>query len=235
MAYEKNEIRLSQEIFYYLLMHHELSEEADARLYMAYAESPEVQNLVKSQGEAAHSSVEQYGSTIYLIPDTDNTFLGYSRAQLKDLLVSSKGTNRDYYLAQFAILVLLMEFYDGQGVSSRTRDYLRTADLQNHMADYLREGAERMDEESQDLAGIAFSDMLQAYEALRSVEGSRQKTTKEGFLNGILHFLDEQGLIEYVQEDEIIRTTRKLDSFMDWNLLNQNHYSRLKRIIGGEV
>ena len=92
-----------------------------------------------------------------------------------------------------------------------------------------------MDEESQDLAGIAFSDMLQAYEALRSVEGSRQKTTKEGFLNGILHFLDDQGLIEYVQEDEIIRTTRKLDSFMDWNLLNQNHYSRLKRIIGGEV
>ena len=80
---------------------------------------------------------------------------------------------------------------------------------------------------------IAFSDMLEAFEALRSVEkGSRAKTTKEGFLHHILIFLQKQGLIEYVEQDEMIKTTRKLDHFMDWNLLNQNHVKRIFKVLG---
>lgn len=30
----------------------------------------------------------------------------------------------------------------------------------------------------------------------------------------------------------MIKTTRKLDSFMDWNLLNQNNYQRVLRVLG---
>ena len=58
------------------------------------------------------------------------------------------------------------------------------------------------------------------------------KTTKEGFLYHILIFLQKQGLIDYVEEDEMIKTTKKLDSFMDWNLLNQNNYDRVRKILG---
>ena len=53
MAYEMEDIRTAQEIFYYLLEYHELSEEDEERLYRAYPENAQVQNLVKSQGEAA--------------------------------------------------------------------------------------------------------------------------------------------------------------------------------------
>ena len=89
-----------------------------------------------------------------------------------------------------------------------------------------------MPPEEQEQAGIAFSNMMEAYEALRSDEkGSRAKTTKEGFLHHILMFLQKQGLIEYVEQDEMIKTTRKLDSFMDWNLLNQNHYQRIQKVL----
>ena len=45
-------------------------------------------------------------------------------------------------------------------------------------------------------------------------------------------FLQKQGLIEYVVQDEMIKTTRKLDNFMDWNLLNQNNYQRVLRVLG---
>ena len=90
-----------------------------------------------------------------------------------------------------------------------------------------------MDEEQEEKAGIAFSNMLEAYEALRSDDkGSRAKTTKEGFLHSILVFLQKQGLIEYVEADEMIKTTKKLDNFMDWNLLNQKHYQRVLRVLG---
>ena len=233
MAYELEEVRISQEIFYYLLEHHELREEEEIQLYKAYTEQEEVQNLVKSQGEIAQSRIERYGNVIYLIPREENHFLGFSKAQLKAALCKSSGTDKDYYLSQFAVLTLLVEFLDGQGSSSKAREYIRVGELQNCISARLREGAQSMDEEEEEQGGIAFSDMLEAYEALRSDDkGSRAKTTKEGFLHHILLFLQKQGLIEYVEQDEMIKTTKKLDNFMDWNLLNQNNYHRVLRVLG---
>lgn len=235
MAYEMEEIRIGQEIFYYLLEYHELGEEVQERLYRGYAENERIQNLVKSQGEAAQCDIERYGNVVYLIPKEDNAFLGFSKAQLKQVLCKSGGTDKDYYLSQFVILTLLVEFYDGQGATSKTRDYMRVGELQNCISNRLKEGSERMDEEEEERAGIAFSNMSEAYEALKSDEkGSRAKTTKEGFLYHILNFLQKQGLIEYVEEDEMIKTTKKLDNFMDWNLLNQNNFQRVRRVLEGK-
>ena len=232
MSYEYETIRSSQEIFYYLLEHHELCEEEEPLLYKAYAEQEEVQNLVKSQGEIAESNVERYGNVIYLIPKEENNFLGFSKAQLKSVLCKSNATDKDYYLSQFVILTLLVEFYDGQGSSSKSREYIRVGELQNSISERLKEGAGNSLEE-EEKAGIAFSNMLEAYEALKSDEkGSRARTTKEGFLYYILTFLQKQGLVEYVEQDEMIKTTKKLDSFMDWNLLNQNNYKRVLRVLG---
>ncbi len=235
MAYELEDVRIGQEIFYYLLEHHELSEEKQPILYRAYAENEQIQNLVKSQGEIAASDVERYGNVVYLIPKEDNTFLGFSKAQLKQALCKSTATDKDYYLSQFVIVTLLVEFYDGQGATSKTRDYMRVGELQNCISDRLKEGAERVTDEEEEKQGIAFSNMLEAYEALKSDEkGSRARTTKEGFLSNILLFLQKQGLVEYVEEDEMIKTTKKLDNFMDWNLLNQNHFQRVKQVLEGK-
>lgn len=233
MAYELEDIKASQEIFYYLLENHELREEEEMLLYKAYTEKEEVQNLVKSQGEIAGSTIERYGNVIYLIPKEENNFLGFSKAQLKSALCKSGATDKDYYLSQFVILTLLVEFFDGQGSSSKAREYIRVGELQNLVSGRLKEGAENLDEEEEEQSGIAFSNMYEAYEALKSDEkGSRAKTTKEGFLHHILLFLQKQGLVEYVEQDEMIKTTKKLDSFMDWNLLNQNNYQRVLRVLG---
>lgn len=233
MAYELGEIRLSQQIFYYLLKEHELKEEAEQRLYRAYTEEEQVQNLVKSQAEEAACTVERYGDVIYLIPKEENVFLGFSKAELKKRLCKSTGTDKDFYLSQFVILTLLVEFYDGQGSSSKSREYIRIGELQNCIADRLKEGVENTSEDEEEVKGIAFRNMLEAYEALRSDDkGTRQKTTKEGFLHAIFIFLEEQGLVDYVEEDEMIKTTKKLDNLMDWNLLNQNNYLRIRKVLG---
>ncbi len=233
MAYELEDIRASQEIFYYLLENHELREEEELLLYKAYTEEEAVQNLVKLQGETAGSTIERYGNVIYLVPKEENNFLGFSKAQLKAVLCRSGATDKDYYLSQFVILTLLVEFFDGQGSSSKAREYIRVGELQNLVSGHLKEGAQNLGEEEEERAGIAFTNMFEAYEALKSDEkGSRAKTTKEGFLHHILLFLQKQGLIEYVEQDEMIKTTKKLDSFMDWNLLNQNNYQRVLRVLG---
>lgn len=232
MAYEMGEIRVSQQIFYYLLEHHELREQDEQRLYRAYTEEEQVQNLVKSQAEVAAGTVERYGDIIYLIPKEENVFLGFSKAELKKRLCKSTGTDKDFYLSQFVILTLLVEFYDGQGSSSKSREYIRVGELQNCISERLKEGVENTTEEEEEQKGIAFRNMLEAYEALRSDDkGTRQRTTKEGFLHTIFIFLEEQGLIDYVEEDEMIKTTKKLDNLMDWNLLNQNNYQRVRKVL----
>ncbi len=235
MAYELGEIKLSQQIFYHLLEHFELQEETEQRLYRAYVEEEAVQNLVKSQAQEADCFVERYGDVIYLIPKEENVFLGFSKARLKEVLCKSTGTDKDFYLSQFVILTLLVEFFDGQGGSSKARDYIKVGELQNCIADRLKEGVENLSEDEEEKSGIAFRNMLEAYEALRSDErGSRARTTKEGFLHTIFVFLEKQGLIEYVEEDEMIKTTKKLDNLMDWNLLNQNNYQRVRKVLKHE-
>ncbi|MCR5836448.1 MAG: DUF6063 family protein [Lachnospiraceae bacterium] len=237
MAYEFENIRMSQEIFYYLLENHELREDDDRVLYKSYSENEEIQNLVKSQGEVAGSNIERYGNTIYLIPREENNYLGFSKAQLKAVLCKSNATDKDYYLSQFVILTLLVEFYDGQGSTSKTRDYIRVGELQNRISERLKEGVARLEESDDKVEedGIAFTNILEAYESLKSDErGSRAKTTKEGLLHNILNFLQKQGLIDYVEQDEMIKTTKKLDNFMDWNLLNKNNYHRILKVLGEE-
>lgn len=235
MGYELEEITLSQSIFYYLIEYRQLKEEDNTVLYKAYMENENVMELVKRQGTIANSLIERYGNIIYLIPDEDNYYLGYSKRELKRELCKSNGTDKDYYLSQFVILVLLVEFYDGQGSSSKARDYLRVGDLLNSLSDRLKEGVENSDEESEDTNGLAFSNMLEAFEALRSEEkGSRAKTTKEGFIYNILKFLQNQDLIDFIEEDEMIKTTKKLDQLMDYNLLNKKNYRRVLRVLGVE-
>ena len=230
MGYTWDNIRLAQEIFYYLLEHHELRSDREPALYEAYMENAEVQKIVKSQGDASCASIDNYGTTIYFIPKEENEFLGYSKAQLKRELCRSGATDRDYYLSQFVVITLLTEFYDGTGSSSLTREFMKLGEFENILSKNLRAGVkENVEEENE--GGIAFSSMLQAYEALRSEKGSRAKTTKEGFLFKVLSFLQDQGLIEYVEADEMITTTKKLDSFMDWNLLNEKNFERVRRVL----
>lgn len=233
MVYEIEDINQSQNIFSYLIQHRELREDEDIALYKSYTENENIMDLVKMNGKASNSIVERYGNVIYLIPNEDNNYLGYSKQDLKAKLCKSGATDKDYYLSQFVILTLLVEFYDGQGSSSKARDYFRVGDLLNSISERLNEGVSRNEIEVEDRDGLAFSNMLEAFEALRSEEkGSRAKTTKEGFIYNILKFLEKQTLIDYIEEDEMIKTTKKLDQFMDYNLLNKNNYNRVLKVLG---
>ena len=232
MTYDLEDIVLSQRVFAYMLENKELKEEKEPALYKACTEREEVMILVRRQGSAAKSRIERYGNVIYLIPEEDNFYLGYAKKDLKGELCKSGATDKDYYLSQFVVLTLLVEFYDGQGSSSKTRDFVRVGDFLNSISERLKEGAQRLSEDEEDRDGLAFSNMLEAFEALRSEAGSRAKTTKDGFVHHILNFLQKQGLIEYIEADEMIKTTKKLDQFMDYNLLNKNNFNRVLQVLG---
>ena len=102
------------------------------------------------------------------------------------------------------------------------------------MTNRLKNGVENTSDEEEEKKGLAFRNMQEAYESLKSDErGSRARTTKEGFLHHIFVFSRESGLIRICSEDEMLKTTKKLDNLMDWKLLNQNNYQRLMQNIIG--
>lgn len=233
--YNIEDISNSNIIFYYLLQKGEISEENERELYRMYSENESIMNLVKRQGENFDCNVEKYSGVIYIIPNEDNDFLGYSKAELKKELCKSNSNQKDYYLSQFLILTLLVEFYGSQGRSSKSRDFLKSGQLLNIISDRLKEAVEKENlEEIQDKTGIAYTNILERWEALRSTDKqTKSKTTKEGFIYTILSFLENQGLINYIEVDDMITTTPKLDNFMDWNILNRNNYERVAKALGG--
>lgn len=233
MSYTTEEIKISNKIFYYILKHGELKEEA-GELYKAYSENENVTELVKELGDASECYVKKYGGVVYLIPKEDNDFLGYSKGELKKILCKSSANDKDYYLSQFIILTLLVEFYSSQGITSNSREYMKVGEFLNIITDRLNDGVNRsVNNAGSEESGIAFENILERFEALKSSDKkSTSKTTKEGFINTILDFLDDQGLIYYIKGDDMIKTTKKLDSFMDWNLLNKNNYNRVLKALG---
>lgn len=233
--YNIDDIKLANNIFYYLVSNKEINEEDSPEYFREYCENDEIMNLVKSQGDAFNVKVEKYGTTIYLIPNEDNNFLGFSKNELKKELCKSNATDKDYYLSQFVILTLLVEFYSSQGRDSKSRDSLRGGEFLNIISDRLKEAVEREDlEKIQVDSGIAYENIYEKWEGLRSSDQkNRQKTTKEGFINNILKFLENQGLINYIEHDDIILTTSKLDNFMNFNILNKNNYERVLTALGG--
>ena len=234
MGYSIDEINVSNKIFYYLLKNGELSE-SEQDLYKSYCENEHITELVKNLGEASEVYIKKYGGVIYLIPKEENDFLGYSKGELKKLLCKSGANDKDYYLSQFVILTLLVTFYSSQGITSKCRDYIKVGEFLNIITDRLTEGAKRCEESEKHTDGIAFQNILERFEALKSSDKkTTAKTTKEGFINTILKFLDDQGLIYYIQNDDMIKPTKKLDSFMDWNILNKNNYKRVLKALGEE-
>lgn len=239
MAYELETIKLSQKIYHYLICNGSLPEYKAPELFRAYVEQEEVMNLVKSQGEIAECSIERFGSTIYLMPEVSNNYLGYTKTELKKELCKSNGTDKDYYLSQFVVLTLLAEFFDGQGSRSKSRDFIKMGEFQNVVSDRLQSGLQREKEQEQvEVAetGLDYKSMCEAFEALKSADiSNRSKTTKEGFLNNIMDFLENQGLIIYIKEDDMIKTTQKLDNIMEMKLLNKNNYRKMMEALGVEA
>lgn len=233
--YNIDNIKLANDIFYYLLKNREINEEKSPEYFKDYCEKEEIMNLVKLQGESFNSKIEKYGSNIYIIPNEDNEFLGYSKKELKKELCKSTATDKDYYLSQFVILTLLVEFYNSSSRSSKSRDSLKGGEFLNIISDRLKEACEREDIEKLEAdSGIAYENIYEKWQALKSSDiSNRQKTTKEGFIYTILTFLENQGLIHYIVSDDMIMTTSKLDSFMDFNILNRSNYERVVYALGG--
>jgi hypothetical protein len=230
MAYTSDDIIRASGTFYYLLKNGQLALEDDRAMYKEYSENENIMNLVKLQAEECDCSIQRYSGVIYMIPHEENEFLGFSKAELKRELCRANANDKDYYLSQFVILVLLSQFYGSSGKTSKSRSFMKFGELLNAVGEALKSASEKENlEDIEKRSGIAFTNILERWDALKGSEKSTtSKTTKEGFATVVLNFLENQGLISFIKDDDMIFTKPKLDNFMDWDILNKNNYDRIQ-------
>lgn len=226
--YKIEDIQKSNEILYYLLEHGSLSINDNYDLYQ-YSNDDNVFHLLKSACESFNGTVERFSGVLYYIPNVDNDVLGYSRTELRKRLCKSDSNNKDYYLSQFVILIMLSLFYSSKSKTSNTRAFLRLGDLINAVSEEFKSFENIVDKEHFEIdSKISLQAILSKWSSLTDVDNAKVKGTKNGFVLNIISFLEENGLLEYTRDTEVIRVTNKLTDFMDWHILNNSNYKRIE-------
>lgn len=154
---------------------------------------------------------------ILLVPEDDNTFLGFSKADLKDRLLKSQQTDVHYYLMMFMLLVLLDAFYSTEYGDGQLREFLLLGDWMNRTDKALNAGLNLEDNPG----NIPYEEMQDTYNNLLSEMDSGRKGTKLQVYQTLLRFLQQQDLVVYFEGGGQIYVTGRLNALIDSVLRNE--------------
>lgn len=226
------EAAIAMEIFMYILEHKSLSQDDNRELFDEYRKE-KIQLVVKMYAEKADSDIKLINDTIYLIPNEENRFLGFSKPEIKNAMLGSNHTEQEYYLANFIILVLLTSFYNSTSGLKKSRNHIKYSDFENLIASKLAQANDYVDrEELEAQSGFAFNSIITLWSGLKGSDTKSQgKKTKTGFVMLVLRFLMNQGLISYLSKEEIIQTTTKLDDLMTSIILTKSNFQKVEETL----
>lgn len=230
-SFSINDVEAAHKIIAYLLEKGDIISK-DQKLLRLY-ENQDIRTIVEMLAKEMNVTILAGADFIYMLPNSDNTYLGYTAKDFQEKLAKGGVPDDRRDLAFFAITVLLVEFYNSDDVSCLSRQYLHFKEYHDAIDKYLKKGAANYSNEDQDASGILFKEMNQAYESLTTFENredakpkidKRIKNTKKGFLTNILEFLQKHNLITYIKDEGKIYPTPKLTNVMSYYILARQNY-----------
>lgn len=226
------EVSTAMEIFMYVLENKSLTQDNNRELFDEYSKE-KIQLMVKMIAEKADAEIKLINNTIYLIPNEENRFLGFSKTELKSAMLGSNATEQEYYLANFIILVLLTSFYNSTSGLKKSRNYIKYSDFENLITSKLSQADDYIDkDEIESDSGLAFNSIIDKWSSLKGSESKAQgKSSKTGFVLTVLRFLSNQGLVSYLSKEEIIITSTKLDDLMNSMLLSKSNFKKIEETL----
>jgi hypothetical protein len=228
--YSIEDIKKSIRIYNFLQQNGELTLNDDKEIYTSYSDE-NVKEILKAIGEEAKVYIRKYDDTIYLIPEVENEFLGYKRAELKKEIFGRTDTrNIDYYLAMYIIILLITEFYGGKGSKVRTRDFIEIGDIDEKITDKLETFINHDNEASKFSAGIAIIDISKHWFTLINEDEAKSVRTRRWYIYQVCSFLKKEKMIN-IQDDTIIIPTNKLNRLVANYFLNFERLDEINHIL----
>lgn len=214
----------AQQIFYQLLQKRQLDSRQPE--YQQMTVNPQILDQVEMLSSAFECSLFFYDGSVYLYPQEENTFLGYSKAGLKSQLIKSNETVVVYYLQMFIVLTLMIEFFETEYGDGRLRESIDLSMLMNKVAENLRAGMKMDAAASQ----IPFEQIYSYYNSLEDPSSdSKKHHTKLAIYQRLFDFLEAQGLVRYLPARRELRVTPRFGALVQ-NVLrrDEGHEAVLK-------
>jgi hypothetical protein len=127
--YRGEKVQTALTLFLELIRRGQVNADDDLELIQAYKNDPEVQELLTELFESqAEVKILETVDRLYLSPNMDNRFFGYTNEQLRQRL--RLYDNKELYLAYFVILSLLAMFYGSDSFEEVSRYYVTVQDLE---------------------------------------------------------------------------------------------------------
>ncbi len=209
-------VRKAFSLYMNLIEKSKITKKDDPEGFLAF-EDPEISFITRIFEEESGIMILRSGDTLFFTPRTDNKFLGFTNEELRDNMGFSN--NSELYISYLIILSIIIKFYNGENYNNKVRSMLKVEELEGFITLKLEsfkamENGEQKDEE----LNFNFSTISRLWlefptydEKIKSF--SQSKGTKISFIYRTLRFMQEQGLINMDNDNEIY-TTEKLDTMV---------------------
>ena len=222
-----------------LIQNKKITKTENTELYQSYINSSEIENLTNKIAEKMGFNIYRLDNTLNLCVMLENKVFGYTNEELKAKM-KLLNKNEDIYLMYFIILTLIVCFYRESGLNS-PRSYLNLEELIENvnikMQSLVKEEIEQISKEN----AYNFVDIKKVWERLpdgREEINSIGKNDKISFVKLILKFMQEEGLIYFDEERQIISITTRFKAivyfYFENSKENKNKLLEFVYKLGGE-
>ena len=221
-----------------LMQNKEIKKEENPTLYQSYVNNGEIENLTNKIAKKMGFEIYRLDNTLNLCVMLDNKVFGYTNEELKRK-VKMLNKNEDIYLMYFIILTIITCFYRESGLNS-PRSYLGLDELLETIKikfeSLIKEDIEQISKEKE----YNFRDIKKVWERLadaREEITSGGKNDKISFVKLVLNFMQEENLIFFDEERQIISITTRLKAivyyYFEYSKENKNQLLEYVYEIGG--
>lgn len=187
----------------------------NSELYDCYVDTETYEILIKI-AETSNVVIKKVDEILYLLPNIDNDLFGFSDKEIKESLYSGT-TKEDLYLFQYILILILGKFYSSTGDNPKLLTHISINDLINHITSSLT--AFIKDENVDDIENtyeINIKRLFNKWDGLLTQDDITRSSlkTKRGVLLRTIRFLESEKIINFYENEDIIKTTRRCDDIM---------------------
>ncbi|WP_058484990.1 DUF6063 family protein [Defluviitalea phaphyphila] len=204
----------------------------EPELFYDYSQE-EVRQLLDIIEREANCNILKINNSIYLIPSLNNEFLGFKPSEIKNIF-GGEANMIDYYLYCYIIVCILYKFYSSKNKNAKVVDFVPVDSLKEFISNRLEEIASKEDKKKlEEEHSFNIIKVYYKWDSLLDDHETRTKT-KKGVIKKIIGLLERQGLM-YLDNEENIRTTKKLDDIMNFFYLDIERKEEIEKffILGG--
>jgi hypothetical protein len=212
----------------------QLDREADGDLFLEFRNA-DVRSILAEFEEEMDFRFVEASSTIYLVPDSGNSLLGFTNKDFREW-VASDARLVDAYLLSYISMFVCYLFYGSRNRNPKQREFLRISRLIEELDRRFAMAFENSDQATvlEERYAINFIKVAELWSSKQDFEEKSRKT-KAGTILNACRLLEREHLLRLVDEDREIRTTRKLDDLMLNYYLNDSRVDEINRLFEGGV